>query len=792
MNMDKQPGSITNVEFNQSSVLIEAFSGCKLMITAISDDILRIRYATDGFFEDDFSYAVKVSDDSVRPVLLLSEKPDHVIVSTSACKVRISREDLKVSFLNNNLDVINEDELGFHWEDNVREGGDIVKMTKHIQEGEHFYGMGDKTMHLNLRGRRVTNWALDTYGFKKEEDPIYKAIPFYLGIHRGLAYGIFLDNTFKAHFDFGSERRNVTSFWAEGGEMNYYFINGPSLLDVTRRYTLLTGTPELPPLWSLGYQQSKWSYSTHEKTREITEKIREKQLPCDAIYLDIDYMDGFRCFTWDKSRFENPKNLIASLEKQGFKTVVIVDPGIKVDTEYHVFKEGLEENYFCRRADGPYMKGKVWPGDCYFPDFTSPRVRKWWAGLFQELVEDTGVSGVWNDMNEPALFEIEGKTFPRDVRHDFDGRPCSHRKAHNVYGMQMARATHKGLKKFARSRRPFVVTRSAYAGTQRYAATWTGDNIASWEHLWLATVQCQRLSVSGFSFAGTDVGGFIDHPTPELFVRWIQLAAFHPFFRNHSSGDHGDQEPWCFGDTALEIARKFINLRYTLLPYFYSAFYEYVQLGTPIIKPIAWYDQQDTDTLYRADEFIVGNHILVCPVLEPNATSRYVYLPKGSWYHYWTGERLKGGREIQAPAALDEVPMYIKAGAVIPFYPVSQFVGEKPVDQLLLRVYIGEEEVSSSLYEDAGEGYDYKNGIYNLKQFSTVKLKDEFRVTLKNQGHFEPQYSTFRFEIIGLTKAPSAVLLNDKPLENHLELYNGKLLGVVTGVTSFISLRIIE
>jgi alpha-glucosidase len=399
---------------------------------------------------------------------------------------------------------------------------------------------------------------------------------------------------------------------------------------------------------------------------------------------------------------------------------------------------------------------------------------------------------VWNDMNEPALFEIEGKTFPGDVRHDFDGRPCSHRKAHNIYGMQMARATYKGLKKFSKSKRPFVVTRSAYAGTQRYAATWTGDNIASWEHLWLATVQCQRLSVSGFSFVGTDVGGFIDHPTPELFIRWIQLAAFHPFFRNHSSGDHGDQEPWCFGEAALEIARKFINLRYTLMPYMYTAFYEYVQAGTPIIKPISWYDQQDTDTLYRADEFIVGNHILVCPVLEPNATSRYVYLPKGHWYHYWTGERLSGGREIQAPALLEEIPMYIRAGAVIPFYPVSQFVGEKPVDQLHLKVYLGEEELTSCLYEDAGEGYDYKNGIYNLKQFTTVKIKDEFRLTLKNQGHFETQYSTFRFELIGLSRAPSVVFLNEKPVDNPLALYNGKTLDVITGVTSFISLRIIE
>ena len=381
----------------------------------------------------------------------------------------------------------------------------------------------------------------------------------------------FFDNTFKAHFDFGSERRSVTSFWAEGGEMNYYFIFGPELIDVTRRYTQLTGTPELPPLWSLGYQQSKWRYYPHTKVKEVTNKLRSNLIPCDAIYLDIDYMDGFRCFTWDKEKFPEPKAMISELKKNGFKTVVIIDPGIKIDENYAVYNEAIENNYFCRRADGPFMKGKVWPGDCYFPDFTNPKVRKWWSGLFQELIEEIGVRGVWNDMNEPALFEINGKTFPDDVRHDFDGNPCSHRKAHNVYGMQMARATFKGVKKYNSGQRPLVITRSAYSGAQRYASAWTGDNIASWEHLWIATMQCQRMSTSGFSFVGSDIGGFIDHPTPELFVRWMQLAVFHPFFRTHISGDHGEQEPWAFGEAALKIVRTYIVLRDTLVPYIYTA-----------------------------------------------------------------------------------------------------------------------------------------------------------------------------------------------------------------------------
>src|SRR5690606_8788464 len=255
--------------------------------------------------------------------------------------------------------------------------------------------------------------------------------------------------------------------------------------------------------------------------------------------------------------FPHPKRFVSELTSQGYKSIIIIDPGIKKDKEYKVFQEGLENGYFCRRADGPYVTGKVWPGDCYFPDFTDPKVRKWWASLHEEITNEWGVAGVWNDMNEPALFEVDSKTFPDDVRHDFDGSPCSHRKAHNIYGMQMARAGFRGLKKYNKEKRPFVITRSAYAGTQRYASTWTGDNIASWEHLWLANVQIQRLNISGYSFAGTDIGGFIDHPTPELYIRWIQMAVFHPFCRTHSSGDHGDQEPWSFGEEALKIVRSF-------------------------------------------------------------------------------------------------------------------------------------------------------------------------------------------------------------------------------------------
>ncbi|MBP6236217.1 MAG: glycoside hydrolase family 31 protein [Saprospiraceae bacterium] len=791
-NNEFYPGKFSEIQRLNNEFVVLTDNQCAIKISVLSDHIIRIRYSTDGHFEHDFSYAISNKFVPITENVEQKIHLDHIEIITNAVILHINKLDSKLTFTDIAGKIICRDERGFHWEEHRQYGGNVVKMSKVVKEGEHFYGMGDKTMHLNLRGRRVTNWAMDTYGFKKEEDPIYKAIPFYTAIHSEIGYGIFFDNTFKAHFDFGSERRSVTSFWAEGGEMNYYFIFGPELIDVTRRYTQLTGTPELPPLWSLGYQQSKWSYYPHTKVKEVTNKLRSNLIPCDAIYLDIDYMDGFRCFTWDKEKFPEPKAMISELKKNGFKTVVIIDPGIKIDENYAVYNEAIENNYFCRRADGPFMKGKVWPGDCYFPDFTNPKVRKWWSGLFQELIEEIGVRGVWNDMNEPALFEINGKTFPDDVRHDFDGNPCSHRKAHNVYGMQMARATFKGVKKYNSGQRPLVITRSAYSGAQRYASAWTGDNIASWEHLWIATMQCQRMSTSGFSFVGSDIGGFIDHPTPELFVRWMQLAVFHPFFRTHSSGDHGEQEPWSFGEAALKIIRTYIELRYTLLPYIYTAFHQYVNEFTPMLKPISMFDQSDQDTLYRVDEFLMGDHILVCPVLEPNAKSRYVYLPKGKWYNYWTNKVFEGGKEILAEAPLEQIPLYIREGAVIPFYPVMQYVGEKQVDQLTIKVYYGGESLNSYLYEDSGDGYDYEKGIYNRKKFKTQSTPTSFKMSLKTNGHYEPSYSTYKVVLFGLPFLPSRILVNDKEMDINSKYIENQSLVFTTERLSFISLEVFK
>jgi alpha-glucosidase len=716
-----------------------------LQVTVVRDSVIRFRYSTTGKFEKDFSYGVTVHASRGYSFLKVSEEKTHYIITTSKLICRVEKLSLQISLYDAiDLKLINEDEIGFHWEESYEYGGDIVKMSKACQKAESFYGLGDKPVEVNMKGKRFENWATDSYAFGKNTDPIYKAIPFYTAIQDNKSYGIFFDNTFKTHFDFAHERRNVTSFWAQGGEMNYYFIYGPKMEDVVANYTDLTGKPHtLPPLWALGFHQCKWSYYPESNVKEVTKTFRDLKIPCDAIYLDIDYMDGFRCFTWDKKHFPDPKRMVRELEEDGFKTVVIIDPGIKIDLEYDVFKEALDKDYFCKRADGPYMKGKVWPGECYFPDYTKPEVREWWSGLFQELIEDIGVKGVWNDMNEPAVMDVPNKSFPDDVRHDYDGNPCSHRKAHNIYGTQMARATYHGLKKYAYPKRPFVITRSAYSGAQRYTSTWMGDNVATWEHLAIANNQAQRMAMSGFSFAGSDIGGFAEQPQGELFARWIQLGVFHAFCRVHSSGDHGDQEPWVFGTEITDIVRKFVEIRYQLLPYLYTAFWNHINHGTPILKSLVLYDQEDVATHYRSDEFIFGDSILVCPILEPNSKGRRMYIPRGNWYNFWTDEVVEGGREVWVDADLDSMPIFIKEGAVIPKYPVQQYVDEKKFNEITLDVYFKIGKEKSQLFDDAHDGYDYKKGRYSLRTFKITGKKNELILQQHKQGKFDADYNNF-------------------------------------------------
>ena len=762
---ENYPGTLTDYKVVDNVLEVASDNHVLLRIEPITDEIIRVRYSTVGYFDKDFSYAIDPNLDRTKPAITIIEKDKFLEIRTEAVSCLIERESLRLSFYDSNGQIINRDEKGFHWEHQHGTANKLVKMSKSVMPGESFYGMGDKPTELNLREKRFENWGTDSYGYDKDWDPLYKNIPFYYGLHRGMGYGIFFDNSFRTFFDFAKERPDATSFWVHGGEMNYYFIAGPDLMDVARRYSTLTGRPDMPAMWSLGFQQCKWSYYPESVVREVCSTMRKHEIPCDAIYLDIDYMDGFRCFTWNTERFPEPKKMVEELAYDGFKTMVIIDPGLKIDKEYAVFKEALDNDYFCRHENGAIVEGIVWPGNCHFPDFTREDVRKWWADLYQGLIEDIGIAGIWNDMNEPALFEVDSKTFPERVRHDYDGNPCSHLKAHNVYGMQMARATYEGVKKYGNNKRGLVITRSGYSGLQRYTSVWTGDNCASWQHIWLANVQCQRLAISGVSFSGSDIGGFVGHPTPEMFVRWIQLGIFHTFCRVHSSQDDGDQEPWSFGPEALKLFRDAINLRYRMLPYHYTAFYQNHKYGTPVIRPLVFVDQDDINTHYRDAEFLCGDHVLTASISTPGQSQMEVYLPRGTWYQYWTKELINGQGVYSMELTPDTFPFFVRAGAVIPMYPVQQYVDELHFDEITLDVYFKEGQEQSMFYEDAHNGYQYENGDIRFASFELRGLTNELTVTQDIEGHFVPGYQRYRLNLIGIPFEINQVVIDGNEID---------------------------
>jgi len=727
--------------FNTSEIILE--------VNVLSDRIVRFRYASDGIFQRDFSYALSHKFENSLIELKVNESVSSIIISTHLIHIFINKDDLKVIIKDKKDFIVNEDAKGFHWQHYLWKGGKIVYCSKKVQEGEQFYGLGDKPTEIQLRGKRFENYGTDAYSYQKNTDPLYKNIPFYYGLHHGIGYGIFFDNTFRTLFDYGKEEKEITSFWARGGQMNYYFIYGPELLSVAQEYAKLTGTPDLPPLWALGYHQCRWSYYPDTKVKELAHEFRKRNIPCDVIYLDIDYMEGFRCFTFNKEHFPAPAQLTSQLDALGFKTVVIIDPGIKVDTEYEVYKNGIEENVFCQRQDGALMEGDVWPGKCVFPDFTNPKVRKWWSKWFSILVEN-GVSGVWNDMNEPAVFEIG--TFPEDVRHDFDGDPCSHRKAHNIYGHLMAQATFEGLKKYMMPKRPFVITRSCYAGIQKYSSVWTGDNSATWEQLWLASQQCLSLSISGVSFVGSDIGGFIGEPDGELYTRWMQMAVFHPFCRTHSASNETgfNQEPWSFGQFYEKICKKFIQFRYRLLPYIYTTFWQNSNFGTPMLRPISFGDQGSTSAINNNTEFLLGDHLLIAPVFNANQSMREVSLPSGGWYHNWDNQYFEGMNPVNVNSPIEQIPLFIREGAIIPTWPHQNFVGEKHMKEITLNVFYKDGYELSQLYIDEGENMGYKNGQFKIVTFELAGNKSSLRIWKSKIGDYITKHDKYRFIITGI------------------------------------------
>lgn len=712
----------------------------KFLITVYSEAIVRIQLTRDDFFET-FSYSVISSPAATS--LQITDSPDVIRLTTPKVVLLVRKNPLTFHFQNLQGETINQDEdaFGTSWI------GDQVTTYKKIQEGERFIGLGEKTGPLDRRGFGYTHWNTDNFGYTAGSDPLYCSTPFYIGVHHNLAYGIFFDNTHKTYFNFGASNDRFSSFSADAGEMNYYFIYGNGIRDIIRNYTSLTGRMEMPPLWSIGYQQCRYSYYPDKEVINVANTFREKEIPADAIVFDIHYMEQYKIFTWSKKDFSDPVKLLSRLREMGFNVVVMCDPGIKVEKGYHAYEEGIKEDVFIKYPDGKPYTGQVWPGWCHFPDFTRPATRAWWKEQFREYVEQ-GVAGFWNDMNEIATW---GNMLPENVEMDFEGEKSTMRRGRNLYGFQMARSTYEGTKALLGNKRPFNLTRSGFSGIQRYAAVWTGDNVAYDEHMMLGVRLVNSMGLTGIPFAGYDVGGFVGDANTKLFARWISIGAFSPFFRGHSMINSRDSEPWSYGEEVEQISRNYIRFRYQLLPYLYSLFYEASENGMPVQRSLA-IDYSHDHRIYEHQfqhQYLFGPSFMVVPV-ESNKEFVRVYFPKGNtWYSLYNGEKHSGHSDVILESPLHRLPVFVKSGAIIPMQPVIASTQEK-TGQLIIHLYAGEADNEFLLFEDDGISYDYQKGAFAKRLLRYEAQSNTFSIEA-SQGSYSSIIKKARLVFHGFT-----------------------------------------
>ncbi len=582
-------------------------------------------------------------------------------------------------------------------------------------------GLGERFSALDLRGATHTLLATDNSDHNESADALYKAIPFLLLYNGDQSHAIFLDSPAPQIWELDTEFQQIgrISLLSRRG-WRLYILGPASAPNLVAAYTTLTGRATQPPRWALGHFQSRWSYPDEPTLRQLAVEFRARQIPCDTLVLDIDYMDEYKVFTMSHERFPRFGAMISDLSASNFKLVTIVDPGVKRDNGFPLYKEGERRDMFCRKADGSLFTEQVWPGLSVFPDFLKEATRSWW-GEKLKFYTDQGIAGIWNDMNEPAFFGIKQPLNPAAVElpeeqdqlfvHETETGPVGHLEVRNLYGMEMCRATSDGLLKHRPDERPFVLTRAAYAGIQRYAAVWLGDNNSWYEHLRKAVPMLLNMGMSGCAFCGVDIGGFGGHTTPELLVRWYEQGIFYPFFRNHSMMESRSQEPWMFGDAIESKIRHLIETRYRLLPYIETLFYEHRLTGAPLMRPMLWHYPEDKIVGDISDQFMFGKDILVAPVVERSTHTRPVYFPAGRWHPFEGGEVVQGPGYHAINLELGKVPAFAREGAIIPLASIMQSTAEYTGTEVCFHVF--GDTAFGAFYEDDGHSFACNRGAFN-------------------------------------------------------------------------------
>jgi alpha-glucosidase len=627
-----------------------------------------------------------------------------------------------------------------------------------LKKGTSLYGTGEVTGSLLRNGKEITLWNTDNYNYLTDNGKrLYQSHPWVLGVNAdGTAFGVIADNTWKQHINLGDSIK----FSSEGPAFRVIIIERNSPQEVLQELSNLVGKMQMPPLWALGYQQSRYSYEPDSRAKEVADEFRKRQIPCDVIWFDIDYMERFKIFTFDKTKFPDPKGMNDYLHNKGFKGIWMVDPGVKVEKGYSVYESGLTGNHYVKTNDGKDFIGKVWPGDCSFPDFTRPETQQWWGNLYKDYMA-TGIDGVWNDMNEPAVFDSPDHTMPEDNWHRGGGDlPADiHLRYHNVYGALMIKSSLAGILKIRPEKRPFILSRSGFLGSHRYGATWTGDNKGSFEDLKLSIPMVLNLGLSGQGFSGPDIGGFADSTSAELFGHWIALGAFYPFSRGHAAIKTNDKEPWAFGKEVEDASRTALNRRYRLMPYLYTLFHEAATTGMPIMRPLFFADTKDTSLRREEQSFLLGDNLMIIPKWATSTKQ-----PKGNWRLISINGEMSQHDHFQPDIRQRE-------GSILPIGNLIQNTTKYQTDSLTLSIVLDKNgKASGTLYEDAGEGFGYKKGEFAVWTFSaTTKGKTILVSALKTKGNLSEKPKTFKLRLISDIKATETKWLKNKILSIQLE-----------------------
>jgi alpha-glucosidase len=747
-------GNVTGVSRDQQGMTLTCADGSVVGISVLAPDLVRVRTVFAGQNPGpDHSWAIAKTEWAAVP-WQMQDSSDAITLSMSELEVVVHRAPLMIDFRDPATHrAINRDERPMCRDPKTGHVG----AAKQLGLDEHFYGLGEKAARLDRRRGQFVMWNSDTPGYVEGTDPIYQSIPFYVGLENGRAYGLFYDNSYRTTFDLGHTTQDYAGYIAEGGVLDYYFFQGPSVKKVVSRYTELTGRMPMPPLWALGNQQCRYSYYPASMVEQIAQEYRAHDLPLDVLYLDIHYMDGYRIFTWNKDRFPDPAGLTAKLAQQGIKLVTIIDPGVKYQPQggYAVYDEGAAHNYFLRRTNGELYIGEVWPGKAVFVDYTREDARRWWGEQERALV-DNGVAGIWTDMNEPSDFVDKSGASQHNVVFDDLGTHSLYGKNRNVFALNMARATYEGLQRLRPNARPFVITRAGYAGVQRYSTMWIGDSNATFDGMALSVPMYASLGLSGEAFVGGDLPGFMGRGSGELLARAYQIATFVPLCRNHGTVDDYDHEPWRYGAPYEAIVRKYLKLRYRLLPFLYTSIEEAHRTGVPLFRPLLMNFQEDETALNLDDEFMAGDAFLAAPVVRAGERGREVYLPKGRWYDFWSDTAITGGDMIRVDAPLDRMPLYVRGGSIVPTTEPMNFTGEKRWDPIRFEIYPDDAGAASgSLYEDDGQTPAYQGGAFRRTAVMCSQDGSGLKVTVRApEGTFAPPPRGFEFTIRGLTRPP--------------------------------------